>query len=183
MLAITYDLTQFRERVRESKRALERDMIAAVEKAARAGRDEAKRGGFKDRSGYLRNGIITVSIGWSGNTYWSSFRTQMPYAWFVEEDTTPHEIWPKASYNAKTGSLQSNQSRRGRGKGPHEHVVGRGKMLRFLYKGQWVFRRMVNHPGTTGFHFMANGAEYARVTLISELHSSGFANLRSVWAA
>ena len=183
MLNVVVDLEQFRRKTETAKRALERDIALGVEKAARAGRDEAKRGGFKDRTGYLRNGIVTIPIGWSANTYLSSFRTQSDYAIFVEEDTVPHAIWPKAKYGASKGSLESGQSRRGRGKGPHEHVVGRGRALRWKDASGEHFAGMVNHPGTTGFHFMRAGGEAARVALLSELHPSGFVNLKSVWAA
>lgn len=183
MLTAVVDLSKFRQKAAETTRALERDQIAATDKAAKAAREKAKQGRFKDRTGELRRGIITVSIGWSGSTYWSSIRTQASYAWYVEEDTAAHTIWPKAGYNAKKSSLHDGQTRRGRGSGPHEHVVGRGRALRWKDSTGEHFARRVNHPGTTGFHFMRDGGEAARETLLHELHSSGFVNLKSLWAA
>lgn len=40
------------------------------------------------------------------------------------------------------------------GSRPHKIVARRRKMLRFVQNGQTVFRRSVNHPGTTGTFFL-----------------------------
>jgi hypothetical protein len=180
MLTAGLDLSQFQRRVSESKLAINRDVERCVQKAAEAGRDKAKQGLFKDRTGELRRGITAQIVGWSGKTYLWSFKTSEPYARFVEETTAPHWIYPKAGYNAKTSSLTPGQTRRGRGKGPHEYVVGRGRALRWKDSGGEHFASRVYHPGTMGFFFMRDAERHAENVLIQSLHK-GFISLEAVW--
>lgn len=181
MLTFSVDLTQFNQRVESTKREMRNNQERAVKQAAREGRDEARRGGWKDQTGELRRSIQVTAFSWSGVTCWSEYRTQKPYALWVEDETAAHWIFPKAGYNAPTSSLFPGQTRRGRGKGPHEHVVGRGIALRWKQDGQEFFASRVYHPGTMGFHFIRDSANRAHSVLIQEL-DRGFTNLRSIWA-
>lgn len=182
MLTATFDLTEFHRKVKSSANAIENDTMIAVAKAAKAGAEKAKQGGFKDKSGNLRRGIMARVVGWSGNTYVWEFKTSnAPYALFVEEPTKPHWIFPKAGYNAPLAGLYPGQSRRGRGAGPHEHVVGRGHSLRWKgANGESIFRRSAYHPGTEGFFFMRDAERHAQNVLIQTLHG-GFHNLEAIW--
>jgi hypothetical protein len=182
MLTCSLDLTQFHHRVAETKQRMRTDQERAIKAAALAGRDDARSGGWKDRSGELRRTIQVTAFSWQGAACWSEYRTQKPYALWVEDETKAHWIFPKADYNAPTAGLYAGQTRRGRGKGPHEHAAGRGKALRWKTDGQQFFARRVYHPGTFGFHFMRDSAKHARAVLINEI-DRGFNNLRSVWAA
>jgi hypothetical protein len=156
-------------------------MERATQKATVHGVAEAKQGGFKDRTGNLRLSIVARPVGWKGQTYWGEFKTGVPYAAFVEYETAPHMIYPMAGYSTPKSELMPGQSRRARGKGPHEHIVGRGQSLRWKDEsGGQHFARSVWHPGTMGFHFMRDAATSTRVFLINELHGN-FPALRSVW--
>lgn len=183
MLSATFDLTQFHQRVRSSAKAIENDTMIAVARAAKAGAEKAKQGGFKDKSGNLRRGIMARVVGWSGNQYIWEFKTSnAPYALFVEEPTKPHWIFPKAGHNAPLSGLYPGQSRRARGKGPHEHVVGRGIALRWKgANGESIFRRSAYHPGTEGFFFMRAAENHAHAVLLNSL-GGGFPNLEAVWS-
>jgi hypothetical protein len=181
MLTIDIDLTQFHQRVEQTKRQMRAEQERAVKTAAREGRDEAKRGDWKDKSGELRRSIQVTAFSWSGVACWSEYRTQKNYALWVEDETAAHWIFPKAAYNAPASSLYPGQTRRGRGKGLHEHVVGRGIALRWKEGDTQFFARSVYHPGTMGFHFMRDSAKHARAVLVREL-DRGFTNLRSIWA-
>lgn len=175
-------MTALRRKISATKPALERDIVNAVAKATRAGRDEAKSGLWKDHTGNLRSSISAKQIGWSAGTYWEYVHSEASYSRFVNYDTKPHWIYPKAGYNASAGSLMPGQTRRGRGKGPNEHVVGRGRALRWKgADGSQHFASRVYHPGTVGFHYMDRAGDKARIVLINELHHGGFANVRSVW--
>lgn len=180
----TLDFTQYHQRVKLSRPAIEKDVMRCVTAAAKAGRDKAREGEFKDKTGNLRKSIQVTAFSWAGNTFWSEYRTQVPYALFVEEDTVSHMIYPKAGYNAPGGaSLFKGQTRRGRGGGDQEHVVGRGRALRWKDAGGAEhFARSVFHPGTYGFRFMHWSKARAENVLVQSLHG-GFLNLRSVWAA
>lgn len=182
MLSTTFDLTQFHQRVRSSAKAIENDTMIAVARAAKAGAEKAKQGGFKDKTGNLRRGIMARVVGWSGNTYVWEFKTSnAPYALFVEEQTRAHWIYPKAGYGM-IGPTRDGQSRRGQGRGPHEHVVGRGQALRWKGpNGESVFRRSAYHPGTEGFFFMRAAENHAHAVLLNSL-GGGFPNLEAVWS-
>jgi hypothetical protein len=183
MFTATADLTQFRQRVVQTHRALESIQRKAVEAAVKGGRDEARRGEWKDKTGDTRRLLQVRGYSWSGTTMWGEYATGTPWSWFLEKGTPPHEIWPKAAYNAPTGSLMPGQSRRARGKGPHEHIVGRGQALRWKDEsGTEFFARMVHHPGTQALNFMWRSETVAKSILLREL-GRGFVGLRSVWAA
>jgi hypothetical protein len=150
-------------------------------KAAKAGLSEARRGTFKDRTGALRGTLRWNIVGWTGATFRVSIAAPMPYAGFVEFGTAAHDIWPKAGYNASKASLRPGQTRRGRGKGPHEHAAGRGIALRWVDASGEHFARMVHHPGGKPYPFMFPAQIQAVHTLRDGL-SSGFIGLQSIWS-
>src|SRR5512145_2798457 len=125
MFAVDIDFTEFNRNVAASRPAIEQDIETAVKRATIEGRNVARAGGWQDRTGELRRTIAITAYSWIGSTFWGEYRTQAPYAWFVNYDTQPHEIWPMAAHGL-IGPVRSNQNRRATGKGPHEHVVGRG---------------------------------------------------------
>jgi len=180
MLSIDIDTTELRRKIAASRVAIEHDMMRAVNSASATYVERAKQGEFKDKSGDLRRSISYTLIGWQRGGFWNKVTTGVPYALFVEEPTKPHWIYPKAGYNAPTGSLMPGQTRRGRGAGPHEHVVGRGHALRWVDGSGEHFASRVYHPGTAGFHFMLHAGDWARIRLIQELHGN-FISLHSVW--
>jgi hypothetical protein len=141
-LTFDIDMTQFHQRVRSSRSAIERDIQDSVTRAAKHGAEVAKGGGWRDRTGKLRATIIHKGIGWSGQTYWGAFQTQVGYAVYVEYDTKPHEI---------------------RGN-PMLAFYWESRGVNFVGP-------KVNHPGTTGFGYMRVGGNQAREALINDLHS------------
>lgn len=173
MYTFSLDLTQFHRRVEESSSAIRKDVESAVNKAIVFAATKAKEGGWKDRTGNLRLSIVSKPIGWKGQTYWGQYNTGVPYAAYVEYDTSPHLILPLASY------AWQGQKRRPMGPGT-ESVVGRGYALRWKDDGGEHFARSVWHPGTAGFHYMLHAGDATRYYLINILHGN-FPNLRSVW--
>jgi hypothetical protein len=181
MHKVTFDTTELHRKITASLPAIEHDMMRAVNNASKVMVEKAKQGEFKDKTGQLRNSISFVEIGWQNRGYFNKVIAATPYAIYVEEPTKPHWIYPKAGYNAPVSSLMPGQTRRGRGKGPHEYVVGRGRALRWKNEGGDVFfATRVWHHGTAGFHFMSRAGDWARIKLIQELHGN-FTELRSVW--
>lgn len=180
MLDIKFDTRELYRKITASKVAIERDIMRGVNAASQTYVDKAKQGEFKDVTGNLRNSISYVLVGWQRGGFFNKVIAAAPYALFVEEPTKPHWIYPKAGYNAKTSSLMPGQTRRGRGPGPHEHVVGRGHALRWVDGSGEHFASRVYHTGTAGFHFMLHAGDWARIKLIQELHGN-FISLRSVW--
>jgi hypothetical protein len=73
------------------------------------------------------------------------------HALFVEEDTKAHVIRPK-----RTGSVSSRRSS-GRRAGP--------QLLTFQIGGRWISKASVNHPGTTGTHFMRDARDASELEL------------------
>lgn len=91
MFTATVDLADFhREAARAHSLLVSATAIAARE-AAEAGRDEAKRGQFKDQTGTLRGRIDAKAL--SGGEW--EIVAPTPYALFVEVGTRPHPIYPK----------------------------------------------------------------------------------------
>lgn len=149
--------------------ALEFGVRDAVRNAAQEGAEEARHSGrFKNRTGNLRAWIVADFLRSNGRSAQWEILSRAPYSKFVEEGTRPHEIWPKAAHGS-VGPLRPGQSRRASGKGPHEHIVGRGVMLRWTAGGQTFFARMVHHPGTRPDPFMGPAYLKAEAVLYREL--------------
>jgi hypothetical protein len=169
-----FDASQLRDIGNKINDAIHDGIQNGVKQAAYVGATVAKEGGFKDRTGQLRLTIYGILEGWSGEWCWGLIHAPQKYASFVEFPTRPHDIWPMAAYNA--ASVLPGQSRRASGKGPHEHIVGRGQALRWVNGSGEHFARMVHHPGTVGFFFM----RYAEQVAKRELEKSIRAFIRPI---
>lgn len=182
MLSMTLDTSQFDHRVEQTIQRLRANIESSCRVAGKAGVAEARRGQFKDHTFQLRGTIRWQIVGWTGNRFVISIEAPAAYASFVEWGTKPHEIWPKAGYNAKKSSLHSGQTRRGRGAGPHEHVVGRGQALRWKDgSGEVHFARMVHHPGSRPYPFMFP-AQFQAVETLRESLWSNIHSLSTIWS-
>lgn len=170
MFSIAIDQSAFERIVARTVEALEFGVRDSVRNAADAGVAEAKRSGrFKNRTGFLRSNIVARFIRSNGRSAQWEILSAAPYSTFIEKGTRPHEIWPKARYGMK-GPLRNDQTRRASGRGPHEHVVGRGSVLRWVGSdGQTHFAAMVHHPGTKPDPFMAPAFYRANRVILREL--------------
>ena len=125
---------------------LQLDLEAAGNTAAQAG---AKAGAeyarqhhkFKTRSGKLESSIGWRALVKDGPSPLSEFFADAAHALYVEEDTKPHPIDPKPGN--RTGMMWWNDP---------------------WPDGPLVHATHVNHPGTTGEHFMATAARAADAT-------------------
>jgi hypothetical protein len=155
--------------------AIHNGIERGVRKAVMVGEATAKTAGFKDsgKTPGLRAAIYGRFEGWSGDWALGYVHAPAKYASYVELGTRPHQIWPMAAHGLK-GPLRSGQNRRATGKGPHEHIVGRGQALRWVDGSGEHFARMVHHPGTTGFFFM----RYAETVMRRELEKTIQAAIR-----
>lgn len=180
MLTATLDLSGFREQVQQTRRLIKLSVDRGVGRAAAEGAIEARSSGrFKNRSGELRRNIKARFLKSDGNSVEWELISLMPYSRFVQEGTPPHEIRPKAAHGLK-GPLQKGQTRRATGKGPHEHIVGRGRALRWVVGGRSVFARVVHHPGTQPDPFMTPGYFKAERVLFREMDVMQ-ANVANLW--
>jgi hypothetical protein len=111
---------------------------------------------------------------------WGYLVNYTPYGAYVEYGTKPHKIYPKAAHGL-IGPVREGQTRRATGKGPHEHIVGRGIALRFRVGGVIVFAKYVDHPGTQPLPFMYPAALYAETVLARETELVTFEMVRKLW--
>lgn len=111
---------------------------------------------------------------------WGYLINYTPYGAYVEYGTKAHKIYPKAAHGL-IGPTHSGQTRRATGKGPHEHIVGRGIALRFRIGNRIVFARYVDHPGTHALPFMQPAADYAGLVLVRETEGYTFDLIRQLW--
>ncbi len=180
MFTCTVDLSEFRRRAERTIETIHFGVRDAVRNAAEEGAEHAKAvGKFKDQTGNLRRSIKADPI--SGNVSGAKWmiHTEMPYAAYVEYGTRSHEIWPKAAHGLK-GPVRNNQTRRATGKGPHEHIVGRGRALRWVNGGKTFFAAHVRHPGSHGFNFMGEALLKAERVLYRDLELIGD-KLTGIW--
>lgn len=111
---------------------------------------------------------------------WGYLINYTPYGAYVEYGTKAHRIYPKAAHGMN-GPLRQGQTRRATGKGPHEHIVGRGIALRFRVGGKTVFAKYVDHPGSKPYPFMVPAADYAGSVIVHEIENVAFAMVASLW--
>lgn len=174
------DQSVFDRVVERTIETLEFGVRDAARNAAEEGAAEAKRSGrFQNRSGQLRANIVAKFLRSNGRSATWEILSPTFYSRFVEEGTRPHEIWPKAAHGSQ-GPLRPGQTRRATGKGPHEHIVGRGIALRWVDGGGQHFARMVHHPGTAADSFMSYGYFKAERVLYAEIHV-GIAKAGALW--
>ncbi len=175
-IRLDFDYTALLEKQRRVESALDGLAKRAVIATGKVVSRHAKQGPFKDRTRQLRSTISDRYLGKRGPWHLVLVRAPMQYASFVELGTGPHDIWPKAGYNLK-GPVRDGQTRRARGKGPHEHIVGRGLALRWKDAGGGEhFARMVHHPGSKPYPFMAPATDYGR-QYIRQFIERGFAGI------
>jgi hypothetical protein len=174
MFTATVDVGDFRRRVAMTQQRINLTLVKAVSDAADAGVDEAKKGRFKDHTGYLRRQIRHDPIRKGATEVFSYLVSATSYSRFVEYGTKPHMIYPKAGHGF-IGPLVAGQSRRAiTDIGTHRIA------LRWYVGGQPVFARYVRHPGSAPYPFMRPGAQYAAVVLRDRL-LGGFYGLQTVW--
>lgn len=158
MFTATADLSEFHDAVARTKLLLLAGKDEIARETAKAVRDEAKRGTFKDQSGALRGTIEAHPLS-SGE--WEVVAPQ-PYALYVEDGTEPHPIFPQKHYSFK-GPLAPGQGRRSTpvwqgGK----HASG---VLRFVIGGRVIYARSVFHPGTRAYAFMGHAYTKGEATI------------------
>lgn len=169
MFTASIDFSEFRQAVAETKRQFDIGQRKAVASAAIEAAQYARANGpFKDRTGQLRSGIVARFLNSNATSVLWELLSPMPYSQYVESGTRPHEIWPKASHGLK-GPLRNGQTRRATGKGPHEHIVGRGQALRWVSGGVTHFAAMVHHPGSRPYPFIGPAYLKAQAVLEREL--------------
>ena len=169
MLTCEVDLGDFHALVQKTRETITREMDRAVEHAAVEGEIAAKASGnFRDRTGRLRANIVAYFLKNDGKSVTWELLSPEPYSRYVEGGTRAHRIYPKAAHGL-IGPVRDGQTRRATGKGPHEHIVGRGIALRFQVGGVTVFAPYVDHPGTQPHVFMGLGYQQAERTLVREL--------------
>jgi len=152
---------------------LQHEAVIATGKAVTA---RAKHGTFKDHTRQLRSTISMRVIGSRGAYFIVQIEAPQKYASFVEKSTEAHDIWPKAGHGM-IGPTRQGQSRRATGKGPHEHIVGRGLALRWKDAGgDEHFAAYVHHPGSKPYAFMEPALDYGRVRL-EQIVRQGFAGI------
>jgi hypothetical protein len=167
----------------ELERELERELSGLCQRATVATGKvvtaKAKRGNFKDHTRQLRSTISARNIG-QRNGYWGvDVRAPKSYASFVNDGTEAHDIWPKAAHGAAVSSLKPGQTRRARGKGPHEHIVGRGIALRWKDSGGGEhFASMVHHPESKPYPFMDDALDVGR-SYIRNFIQQGFTGIQT----
>lgn len=182
-LSYSFDTSGFASKVVGSRRMMALGTRRAVQVALEAGAVRAR----SEHPHKRRTGRLTSPAELRGELRqaddsgaWGYLVNYTPYGAYVEYGTKPHKIYPKAAHGM-IGPTRDGQTRRATGKGPHEHIVGRGHALRFMVGGRFVFARMVNHPGTEPLPFMHPAAEYAGLVLIRETQNVTFALVAQVW--
>lgn len=180
MFTCTVDLSELKRLAKLSVEAVHNGVKDAVRNAAEEGAEHAKAvGKFQDRTGNLRRSIKADPV--SSNIVGAKWMiySNMPYAAYVENGTKAHEIWPRASHGLK-GPVRNGQTRRATGKGPHEHIVGRGRALRWVNGGKTFFAAHVRHPGSAAMPYMGPAYLKAEAVLYRELELIGD-RLTRIW--
>ncbi len=182
-LTYTFDTTDFRAKAVGTRHVMALGTRRAVQIAGEAGAVRAR----SEHKHTRRTGRLTSSAELrfelrqaDSSGAWGYLVNYTPYGAYVEYGTKAHKIYPKAGHGM-IGPTREGQTRRATGKGPHEHIVGRGLMLRFRVGGRIVFARMVNHPGTQAMPFMQPAAEYAGLVLARETELVTFEMVRKLW--
>jgi hypothetical protein len=165
-LRLDFDISGLKTLQKRLENDLERLTRDAVHAAAKVTVARAKQGNFKDHTRQLRSTINSRILGQQGAWYMAEVKAPKHYASYVEHGTDEHDIWPKAAHGLK-GPVREGQTRRATGKGPHEHIVGRGIALRWKVGGQEFFARMVHHPGSRAIPFMEPAREYGQAYIES----------------
>jgi hypothetical protein len=182
-LTYTFDVTDFRTNVVGGQRLLETGTARGIRIALNEGAQYArthhrhtKRTGRLTSTAELRAEVRRAD----SSGAWGYITNYTPYGAYVEYGTKAHDIWPKAGHGM-IGPVRAGQSRRATGKGPHEHIVGRGIALRFRRGGLIVFARMVQHPGNQAMPFMYPAGVFAGSIFVRETENWTFVQIAKLW--
>jgi hypothetical protein len=175
-LTYTFDVTDFRTNVVGGQRLLETGTARGIRIALNEGAQYArthhrhtKRTGRLTSTAELRAEVRRAD----SSGAWGYITNYTPYGAYVE-------YGPKAGHGM-IGPVRAGQSRRATGKGPHEHIVGRGIALRFRRGGLIVFARMVQHPGNQAMPFMYPAGVFAGSIFVRETENWTFVQIAKLW--
>lgn len=171
---ISLDLSGFNDSVRRTKAELFRECREAAQAGAFAGRDHAKAGRFKDRTGRLRREIVAIPAPVVFGPEWEIV-APTPYAGFVEYGTAPHWIRPKAGYGTRHPLLPGQSRRAITDIGTH-----RVALRWYDSSGRVHFAAAVYHPGSRPIPFMRPAGEVAGDVMFAML-SRGFVGVHAIW--
>ncbi len=180
---ITFDLREFRAKAIGTRHVMAQGTARAVRVALNEAADYARSHHIhKRRTGTLTSKAMLYAEMRQADDRgaWGYLVNRTPYARPIEYGSKPHPIYPKAGHKL-IGPLRNGQTRRATGSGPHEHIVGRGLMLRFKIGGRVVFARMVNHPGNKPMPFMEPAQQYAATVIRRETEQTTFNLVRQLW--
>lgn len=180
---ITFDLRDFKARAIGTRHVMAAGTARAVRIALKEAAEYARRNHpHRRRSGLLTSSQMLYSEMRQADERgaWGYIVNKAPYARGIEFGTKPHLIWPKAAFQM-IGPVRQGQNRRAEGRGPHEHVVGRGLALRFRVGGKIVFARMVRHPGNRPLPFMRPAAKHGAEVIKRETEQQTFRLIRQLW--
>ena len=182
-LSFSFDLDELKTRVVGTQHTVALGVRRATQLALEAGAVHAR----SEHPHTRRTGLLTSPEMLRGELRqsndqgsWGYIINYTPYGAYVEYGTKPHRIWPKAAHGL-IGPVREGQNRRATGNGPHEHIVGRGLMLRFKIGDRVVFARYVDHPGTPPLPFMQPAGDYAALVLARELETVTLPLLADLW--
>lgn len=182
-LTYTFDTSRFQALAVGTRQVMALGTKRAVQVAGDAGAVRAR----SEHKHKRRTGRLTSTTelkfelrGADSTGAWGHLVNYTPYGAYVEYGTKAHKIYPKAAHGM-IGPTRQGQTRRATGKGPHEHIVGRGIALRFNVGGNIVFARMVNHPGSVAMPFMQPAADYAGLVLVRETENWTFVQVAKLW--
>ena len=182
-ITTTIDTRAFKAGVMQTKAAMAMGTIRAVRVALSEGANYARdHHAHTKRTGNLtsRENLFGEMRQADATGAWGYLINKAPYARIIEYGSKAHDIYPKAGFQM-IGPTRNGQTRRATGRGPHEHIVGRGLALRFRVGGRIVFARMVKHPGTPALAFMRPAADYAGEVIERETEAVTFRMMQQVW--
>ncbi len=162
MLTASFNTNEIRRACLGAPVKIRMTVIRAVREACERGKQVAKKGRFKDRTGQTRSRIRTSDFRVSAHSVSGTFESPALHSNILENGRKGgYIIYPKASWGAKKSTLKPGQTRRARGKGPHEYIVGRGIALRWKEGGETYFARLVSPGPAPAFHFMSTATQAA----------------------
>lgn len=132
-IEIEFDISELTKAFKKVEKNLAKNVTQALELGGQLVANEAKQNhDYDDRTSVLTNSIMADDVqgSFKGGDLSITVAAGAPYGIFVEKDTKPHIIRPKQR-----------------------------KALRFPTGEGFAFASEVQHPGTTGTHFLENAME------------------------